>query len=215
MIAPGPDETPLTYRAARRVVGLVLLLVIGWLIVRSLRTILLLFSVVFLIAMVLNPIVVWLQRHRVPRGLGVALILLALIALAGILAIVAIPPLTGHVADWCAARAGFWGDVVSRRVSSKYRSISRRITDSVRRAQYGRGEVLACAWHCAVCLSSRGESACAGSAWERDAPASSQYFVLHARHGHVVRPARRNPCRAGGRTGPNRSGRILPSAASA
>ena len=113
MSAPGPDEIPLTYRAARRVVGLVLLLVVGWFIVRSLRTILLLFAIVFLIAMVLNPIVVWLQRHRVPRGLGVALILLVLVALAGTLTIVAIPPLTTQVEGLIRRAPDLWHGVRS------------------------------------------------------------------------------------------------------
>jgi len=113
MSTPERDEIPLTYRAARRVVGLVLLLVTGWFIVRSLRTILLLFAIVFLIAMVLNPIVVWLQRHRVPRGLGVALILLALVALAGTLAIVAIPPLTAQVEGLVRRAPDVWHGVRS------------------------------------------------------------------------------------------------------
>src|ERR1041384_5693697 len=97
MDPPNHSDLPLTYRATRRVVGLVVLVALAWLVVRSLRTILLLFAIVFLIAMVLNPIVVWLERRRVPRGLGVALILLALVILAAILAIVAIPPLIAQV----------------------------------------------------------------------------------------------------------------------
>jgi len=113
MIAPEIDEIPLTYRAARRVVGLVLLVVVAWFIVRSLRTILLLFAIVFLIAMVLNPIVVWLQRHRVPRSLGVALILFALVALAGTLAIVAIPPLTAQVEGLIRRAPDLWHGVRS------------------------------------------------------------------------------------------------------
>src|ERR1041385_9108581 len=97
MDAPLDADLPLTYRSVRRVVGLVLLLAVAWFVVSSLRTILLLFAIVFLIAMVLNPLVVWLERRRVPRGLGVALVLLALILVAGTLAIVAIPPVTAQL----------------------------------------------------------------------------------------------------------------------
>ena len=114
MEAPSPNDLPLTYRAARRVVGLVLLLLIAWLVARSLRTILLLFAIVFLIAMVLNPIIVWLERRRIPRGLGVALILLALIALAGMLAIVAIPPLIAQVEGLIRRAPDLWHGVRSQ-----------------------------------------------------------------------------------------------------
>jgi len=135
MSAPGPDEIPLTYRAARRVVGLVLLLVVGWFIVRSLRTILLLFAIVFLIAMVLNPIVVWLQRHRVPRGLGVALILLVLVALAGTLTIVAIPPLTTQVEGLIRRAPDLWHGVRSHfeALAARYPAVAARLpqTDEI------------------------------------------------------------------------------------
>jgi putative permease len=126
MMAPNTDDAPLTYRAARRVVGLVLLLAIGWLIVRSLRTILLLFAVVFLIAMVLNPIVVWLHRHRIPRGLGVALILLALVAFAGTLTIVAIPPLTNQVEGLIRRAPDLWHGVRSHfeALATRYPSVA-------------------------------------------------------------------------------------------
>src|SRR4030095_11544553 len=53
----------------------------------------LLFAIVFLIAMVLNPVVVWLQKHRVPRIASVMLLMLALIAIAGTIILFAIPPL--------------------------------------------------------------------------------------------------------------------------
>jgi len=111
---PAETEQPLTYRAARRVVGLVLLLAIAWFVVRSLRTILLLFAIVFLIAMVLNPIVVWLERRRVPRGLGVALILLALIIIAAVLAIGAIPPLLSQAEGLMRRAPDVWHGVRSQ-----------------------------------------------------------------------------------------------------
>jgi putative permease len=126
MISPNNDDVPLSYRAARRVVGLVLLLAIAWFIVRSLRTILLLFAIVFLIAMVLNPIVVWLQRHRVPRGLGVALILLALLSFTGMLAIVAIPPLTLQVEGLIRRAPDLWHGVRSNfeALATRYPSVA-------------------------------------------------------------------------------------------
>src|SRR5437762_4840631 len=61
------QHAPLSYYGAWRIVWLVFLLIIIWLILRALEPVILLFSLVFLLAMVLNPIVVWSQKHRVPR----------------------------------------------------------------------------------------------------------------------------------------------------
>jgi hypothetical protein len=62
------EHAPLSYHGAWRIVWLVVLLVIIWLILRSLQPVILLFAVVFLLAMVLNPIVVWLHKCHVPRS---------------------------------------------------------------------------------------------------------------------------------------------------
>ena len=91
------EQARLTYRGARPVIGLIVLLIVGWLILRELQSVLLLFAVVFLIAMVLHPIVVWLQKHRVPRVPAVVLVMLALFAVAGTIMLFAIPPLVNQV----------------------------------------------------------------------------------------------------------------------
>jgi predicted PurR-regulated permease PerM len=59
-----------------------------------LQPVILFFALVFLIAMVLNPVVVWLHRYRVPRFVSVILLMLALIALTTTIIVFAIPPLT-------------------------------------------------------------------------------------------------------------------------
>src|SRR5438034_2797039 len=86
-------HAPLSYHGAWRIVWLVFFLFIVWLILRALQPVILLFALVLLLAMVLNPIVVWLQKHRVPRFLGVILLMLALIAVATTIVVFAIPPL--------------------------------------------------------------------------------------------------------------------------
>ena len=87
------QHAPLSYHGAWRIVWLVFFLFIVWLILRALQPVILLFALVLLLAMVLNPIVVWLQKHRVPRFLGVILLMLALIAVATTIIVFAIPPL--------------------------------------------------------------------------------------------------------------------------
>ena len=87
------QHTPLSYHGAWRIVWLVFFLFIVWLVLRALQPVILLFALVLLLAMVLNPIVVWLQKHRVPRFLGVILLVLALITVATTIIVFAIPPL--------------------------------------------------------------------------------------------------------------------------
>src|SRR5205823_14076771 len=92
-------HAPLSYYGARRIVWLVFFVFIIWLILRALQPVILLFALVFLVAMVLNPIVVWLQKHRVPRFVGVILVMLALIAVTTTIIVFAIPPLTSQMQE--------------------------------------------------------------------------------------------------------------------
>src|SRR5947208_3280147 len=87
----------LTFSDARRIVGLVLLLLVIWVVLQALQSIVLLFALVFLLAAVLNPVVVWLQKHRVPRGVSVAFVVVALIGLVVTIALFAIPPVASQV----------------------------------------------------------------------------------------------------------------------
>jgi putative permease len=80
-----------TYQDGRRLLMLVVLLIVTWLLVRALVSVLLLFGIVILLAMVLNPLVVKLERRRVPRSLGAALVLTALAAIFVVVVAVAVP----------------------------------------------------------------------------------------------------------------------------
>lgn len=109
---------PLSLTDGRRLLGLVVLLVVGALLVRALETTLLLFAVVFLLAMVLNPLVVWLEKRcGLRRGLAVAAIGLAALGILALLGWLAVPPLLeqtgeflrGVPANWQHIRAGAQG----------------------------------------------------------------------------------------------------------
>src|SRR6266550_8378707 len=91
------DRMPLTYRGARRIVWLVVLLIVASFIVRALESVLLLFAIVFLLAMVLNPVVAWLQRKRIPRIAAVVLVMLVFLAVVGTIVLFAIPPLANQL----------------------------------------------------------------------------------------------------------------------
>lgn len=91
------DRRPLTYTGLKRCLGLLVLLILAALLVSALKSIVLLFAVVFLVAMVLNPIVALLERRRIPRGLAVALLGLAFVALFAVALSFLIPPFLSQV----------------------------------------------------------------------------------------------------------------------
>ena len=107
-------DKPLSYRGARQLLGLVVLLVIIALILRALESVLLLFAIVFLVAMVLNPIVGWLERHRFPRGLAVALVILGLLVVAATVLLFAIPPLARQVNSLAQNAPHIWDGIRAR-----------------------------------------------------------------------------------------------------
>jgi putative permease len=108
----GPDHenqnAPLSYQGAWRIVWLVFLLIILWLIVRSLQPVILLFALVFLLAMVLNPIVVWLEKRHLPRFVSVILLILALVAITATIVIFAIPPLAKQTQELVRSAPTMW-----------------------------------------------------------------------------------------------------------
>src|SRR5213592_757079 len=105
---------PLSYHGAWRIVWLVFLLIIIWLILRALEPVILLFSLVFLLAMVLNPIVVWSQKHRVPRFVSVILLVLALVAVTTTIIVFAIPPLARQTQELVRSAPSVWQGIRTR-----------------------------------------------------------------------------------------------------
>jgi predicted PurR-regulated permease PerM len=102
------QHAPLSYHGAWRIVWLVFLLVVVWFILRALEPVILLFALVFLLAMVLNPTVVWLQKHHVPRFVSVILLMLALIAITATIIIFAIPPLARQTQELVRSPPEVW-----------------------------------------------------------------------------------------------------------
>src|ERR1041385_8145063 len=101
-------HAPLSYYGARRIVWVIFFIFIIWLIVRALQPVILLFALVFLLAMVLNPIVVWLQKHHLPRFVGVILLILALVAVTTTIVVFAIPPLTNQTQELIGSTPKVW-----------------------------------------------------------------------------------------------------------
>jgi len=106
------DETgPFTYRDARRLLVLIVLLIAAWIVLSSLVPVLLLFGIVILLAMVLNPVVVRLERRRVPRPVSVALVLLGLLAIATLIIAVAVPIFADQLQTLVRRAPGAWQSI--------------------------------------------------------------------------------------------------------
>jgi putative permease len=87
------NRTPLTYSDLKRWLGLLVLLILTALLAWALKPILLLFAVVFLVVMVLNPLVAFLVRRGLHRGLAIAVLALVLMMLFALALYFLIPPL--------------------------------------------------------------------------------------------------------------------------
>src|SRR4051794_23062355 len=111
---PPDDHSALTFRDARRIVWLVVLLYVAWVVLNALQSIMLLFAVVFLLAAVLNPAVVWLERRRFPRIAGVALVVIALIAVVVTIVLFAIPPVANQVEGLIKSAPSLWQNIRGR-----------------------------------------------------------------------------------------------------
>lgn len=79
--ANNSDRLPLTYGGLKRWLGLLLLLGLSALVAWHLKPVLLLFALVFLVAMVLNPLVAFLQGKGLRRPIGVALLAVVFVVL--------------------------------------------------------------------------------------------------------------------------------------
>jgi predicted PurR-regulated permease PerM len=118
---PVPGTTPLTYRDLQRTVFLVFGLLVIWHLAAPLTTLILFFLLVFILAAVLNPIAVRLQRMGIPR-LGSALLMaLFLLGLIGTLASIGLPPLLSEVSQFVqrspekqARLFSFYNDLLAR-----------------------------------------------------------------------------------------------------
>jgi predicted PurR-regulated permease PerM len=113
-IHSGENDAPIAYSGARRIVWLVLLIAIGWTVLTSLRSVVLLFAIVFLLAMMLNPVVNWLERRRIPRIVCVALVVLALVAIAVTVLLFAVPPLAAQVQELIHNWPSIWKNIRAR-----------------------------------------------------------------------------------------------------
>jgi len=126
------DRSPLTFTDLKRWLGLLVLLISAALLAWALKSILLHFAVVFLVAMVLNPIVAFLQRRRIHRGLAVALLALALVAVFALALSFLIPPLLTQVDELIRQTPEAWNRVQAQvhAFGQRYPSIQQAVPEA-------------------------------------------------------------------------------------
>jgi putative permease len=126
------DQSPLTYADLKRWLGLVVLLALAALLGWALHSILLLFAVVFLVAMVLNPIVAFLEKKGLRRGLAVALVAVVFVALLALAMSFLIPPLLAQIDELVRKTPAAWTRVQAQvqAYGERYPSIQQAIPEA-------------------------------------------------------------------------------------
>ena len=125
---PAQDfERPLSYAELRRFFGLIALMAVTYLLVRAIAPTLILFLVVFLLAMVLNPLVTALERRGVKRGLAVVLILLGLVGILVGVGMLVIPAVLDEVNTLAEQAPKYWETIraQSQQLTQRYPALDR------------------------------------------------------------------------------------------
>src|SRR3954453_21467737 len=94
--------------------GPLALLILAALLVWALKPVLLLFAIVFLLAIVLNPIVAFLERKGLKRGWAVGLLLLAFAGLLAFALLFLVPPLLDQIGELMRQVPQVWGRLRSQ-----------------------------------------------------------------------------------------------------
>jgi predicted PurR-regulated permease PerM len=87
----------LTYDDSRRLLILALLIVLGIFAVYTLKHVLLLVAVVFIVGMVFNPVIAWLERRGLRRGLALMVLVLTVFVVVGLIVWLLLPPFVDQV----------------------------------------------------------------------------------------------------------------------
>jgi predicted PurR-regulated permease PerM len=126
------DRRPLTYTDLKRWLGIWVLLISLALLAWALKPIMLLFAVVFLVAMVLNPIVAFLERRRIHRGLAVALLALGFVAVFALALSFLIPPLFTQVDELIRQTPEAWNRIQAQvqAFGQRYPSIQQAVPEA-------------------------------------------------------------------------------------
>jgi putative permease len=113
MALPSEDKSrsPLTFEDLARWLGLIVLLALATLSVAVLKPTLLLCAGSFLVAIVLNPLIVLLERRGLNRGLALGLVALFVLVVLGLLLWLVVPPFLDQVQQLVDRAPGIWNRI--------------------------------------------------------------------------------------------------------
>jgi predicted PurR-regulated permease PerM len=97
-------SSPLSYSDVRRLLALIFFAIVAVAFAGAVLPILLLFAVVFFMAIVLNSPIAWLVRRGVKRPLAVVLVIIALLGLLVLVGLLVVPPMLEQINDLIARR---------------------------------------------------------------------------------------------------------------
>jgi putative permease len=114
-------DPPLSYGDLRRFFGLVAMVAVGYLLLEAVAATLILFAVVFLLALLLNPLVAALEKRRCKRPLAVVLIIVLLLgSVVGAGALV-VPPILDEVNGLAERAPTLWKSIEKQSQSLEQR----------------------------------------------------------------------------------------------
>ena len=125
---PAQDfERPLSYAELRRFFGLISLMAVTYLLIRAIAPTLILFLVVFLLAMVLNPLITAMERRGIKRGLAVVIIMLALVGIVVGVGMLVVPAVLDEVNTLAQQAPQYWETIraQSQHLTQRYPALER------------------------------------------------------------------------------------------
>src|ERR1700724_1547894 len=126
------DHVPLTYADLKRWLRLLVLLILAACLAWVLKPILLLFAVVILLAMVLNPVIASLERKGIKRGLAVLLLAVIFVGVLALVFWLLIPPLLEQLNELIRRTPEYWNrlQTQSEAFSQRYPYIQNALPDA-------------------------------------------------------------------------------------
>jgi predicted PurR-regulated permease PerM len=126
------DHVPLTYADLKRWLRLLVLLILAACLAWVLKPILLLFAIVILLATVLNPIIAFLERKGIKRGLAVLLLGVIFVGVLALVFWLLVPPLLEQLNELIRRTPEYWNRLQTQAeaFSQRYPYIQNALPDA-------------------------------------------------------------------------------------
>lgn len=126
------NDVPLTYADLKRWLRLLVLLILAACLAWVLKPILLLFAIVILLAMVLNPVIASLERKGIKRGLAVLLLAVIFVGVLALVFWLLIPPLLEQLNELIRRTPEYWNRLQTQAeaFSQRYPYIQNALPDA-------------------------------------------------------------------------------------